>query len=163
MNTVVSDAGPLIGLARINRIELPRELFGSLIIPPAVFDEMKVSSTRPGAQAIAEAVKAGWINILPLKKKAAAKGLLSLVDIGEAEAIQLAIEQKAAFLLIDDKKGRKVAKRLGLRIVGIGGLLIAAEQSGLIENVAPVIDDLARAGYRLSSALSQRIIELASG
>ena len=84
-----------------------------------------------------------------------------MVDSGEAEAIQLATEQNATLLLIDDRKGRKTAKKRGIHIIGTGGVLIVAKKAGLLAEVSPVLKELASIGYRLSPALCERIIELA--
>ena len=84
-----------------------------------------------------------------------------LVDAGEAESIQLALEQKADILIIDDLKGRKIAKRRKVRIIGTGGVLIAANRKGLLDKVAPIINELAAEGYRLAPDLCQRLLELA--
>lgn len=161
MNIVVSDAGPLIGLSRINLLTVLRKLFGSLVIPPAVSKELGISSRKPGSNRIADALNSGWIKTCVLKHKERTKGLLALVDSGEAEAIQLALEQNNPILLIDDKKGRNVAMRLGLRIVGTGGILVAAKRAGHIEAVSPILEALSESGYRLSSGLCERIKEMA--
>ena len=84
-----------------------------------------------------------------------------LVDAGEAEAICLAIEQHARLLIIDDKKGRKAAKKHGIRIIGTGGILVVAKKKGLLVKVSPILEDLAGVGYRLSPMLCHRILELA--
>ena len=73
-----------------------------------------------------------------------------LVDAGEAESIQLALKQNSNILIIDDRKGRKIAKSRDIRIIGTGGILIAAKRKGILDKVAPIMDDLADVGYRLS-------------
>jgi predicted nucleic acid-binding protein len=79
----------------------------------------------------------------------------------KAESIQLALEQKARLLIIDDKKGRSAAKSRGVPVIGIGGILLSAKKAGLLRKVAPILDELASVGYRLSPALCNRIVELA--
>lgn len=158
---VVADAGPLIGMARIGRLSLLQSLYGSVVIPPRVFEELKISSDRPGAKAISEAIHSGWIKIAELKSPSSSTILRLLLDAGEAEAIQLAMEQKARLLHIDDKKGRKTAKSRGIHVIGTGGVLITAKKARLLVEISPILKELASAGYRLSPALCERIIELA--
>jgi predicted nucleic acid-binding protein len=124
---VIADAGPLIGLARIGRLNLLRKLVGTVAIPPQVFHELELSSDRPGTMAILEAIDSGWIKLEKIKNPNKLSRLHLLVDAGEADAILLALEQDARMLIIDDKKGRKTAKNIGLPVVGTGGVLIAAK------------------------------------
>ena len=161
MRSVVADAGPVIGLARIGRLNLLRKLFGTVAIPPQVFQELKLSSDRPGTKAILEAIDSGWIILEKIKNRDKSRHLPLLVDAGEADAISLAIGQKARVLIIDDKRGRRTAKNLKLPLIGIGGVLIAAKRAGHLEKVTSVLNDLANVGYRISPPLSKRIIELA--
>jgi len=161
MNSVVADAGPLIGLARIGRLNILRKLFGTIVIPPQVFHELELSKDRPGTKAILEAIDAGWIKLEKIKKPNKLKRLHLLVDAGEADAILLALEQDSRMLIIDDKKGRKTAKNIGLPIVGTGGILVAAKRAGHLIEVTSVLNDLAGVGYYISPTLSKRIIELA--
>lgn len=158
---VVADAGPLIGMARVGRLSVLKSLFGSVLIPQRVFKELKISSDRPGAKAISEGIHSGWIKIGEIKNQSNSSIQRLLVDSGEAEAIQLAAEQNATLLLIDDRKGRKTAKKRGIHIIGTGGVLIVAKKAGLLAEVSPVLKELASIGYRLSPALCERIIELA--
>jgi predicted nucleic acid-binding protein len=158
---VVADAGPLIGLARIGRLNLLRKLFGTIAIPPQVFQELKLSSDRPGTKAILKAIDSGWIKLEEIKNPQKARRLPLLVDAGEADAILLAIEQNARLLIIDDKRGRRTAKNLKLPVSGTGGVLIAAKKAGHLEKVTSVLGDLSKAGYHISPPLSKRIIELA--
>jgi predicted nucleic acid-binding protein len=161
MNSVVADAGPLIGLARIGRLNLLRKIFGTITIPRQVFNELKLSSDRPGTKAILKAIDSGWIKLEKVKNSDKLSRLHLLVDAGEAEAILLALERDARVLIIDDRKGRKTAKRLRLRLLGTGGVLVAAKRAGHLKDVTSVLTDLADAGYHLSPNLSKRIIELA--
>ncbi|MCP4402368.1 MAG: DUF3368 domain-containing protein [bacterium] len=161
MNIVVADASPLIGLGRIGYLEILHQLYQTLLIPEQVENELQLSSSKPGSKAVLEAVHDGWIRCLPVHNTRKALILGRVVDAGEAEAIQLAIEQHADLLLIDDKKGRKIAQQRGVTITGTGGMLIAAKKSGVLQEVAPVLDALTRAKYRLSPALCDRILELA--
>ncbi len=72
------------------------------------------------------------------------------LDRGEAEAISLAIELNADWMLLDEREGRKVAKSLGLKVTEILGILLRAKQLGEIESLQPVIDDLInKAGFGL--------------
>jgi len=158
---VVADTGPLIGMGRIGHLHLLRGLYDIISISPQVYEELKISSDKPGAKAAAEAINTGWIRVVPLQKPIDTPILGSLIDAGEAESIQLAMEQKARLLIIDDKKGRSAAKRRGIHVIGIGGILLSAKKAGLLRKITPILDELASVGYRLSPALCNRIVELA--
>lgn len=160
---VVADAGPLIGLARAGRLELLHRLYETVWIPPAVLDELKVSSNRPGASRLESALAAGWLEIqgLPESADASLTLLTPLVDPGEAAAIVLAEHIDCRFLLIDDWRGRNIAQRRGLPVVGLAGILLTAKHHGLIDAVLPVIQELEQEGYRLSSRLVHEITRLA--
>ena len=84
-----------------------------------------------------------------------------LVDTSkEAEAIACALEVKAKLLLIDERRGRLVANRLGLSVTGLMGVLLLARKRGLIDSIRPSLDDLRRvAGFWISDALYRRVIE----
>jgi predicted nucleic acid-binding protein len=92
---VISNAGPLITLARIERFELLRELFGELYIPQAVYDEVVVIGTgRAGANETEQAV-GDWIEVQEVKDLVMVRSLLTKLGKGESEAIALALETKA--------------------------------------------------------------------
>jgi len=155
---VVADAGPLIGLARINRLDLLSRLFEGVLIPKAVEDELRLEDNRPGSRALAAAVSKKWIKAAAADEPPAR--LLGALDRGEAEAIVLAAKRNAR-LLIDDRRGRIAARREGVQVFGIGALLIRSKQRRLIRAVAPVLAALQDGGYRLSARLQNEILCLA--
>jgi len=157
---VVSDASPLIGLARVGHLDLLRRLYDRVQVPPQVFEELQISENRPGSRALRTAVEEGWLEPVLL-----ASGDLEFLTLslgpGEAAAILLAGQRPYRFLLLDDRRGREVAKRRGLVVIGTGGVLLAAKGGGLIDSVSGVLDRLAATGYRLSRELRNRVLALA--
>ncbi len=83
--------------------------------------------------------------------------LKTIVDEGEAEAIALALERNN-LLIIDDLKGRKLARRLGLKIIGTLGLLKTTKLKGLIKEIKPVIEKLRKKGFYLSNNLIDKLL-----
>ncbi|MBS0016153.1 MAG: DUF3368 domain-containing protein, partial [Arthrospira sp. SH-MAG29] len=80
--------------------------------------------------------------------------LRTRVNVGEAEAIALAIEVKAARLIIDERLGRQAARDFGVKITGVLGILLLAKRQQLITQVQPIMDNLmAQANFRISSQL----------
>ncbi|HEX2225441.1 MAG TPA: DUF3368 domain-containing protein [Thermoanaerobaculia bacterium] len=154
---VVSDASPLISLAAVNRLDLLRELYGTVWIPESVFQEVAVADPeRPGAQEIRQA---DWISVRPVSDSVLVRALRGELDLGEAEAIALAVEARADLLLVDERLGRRAALRVGVRVLGILGVLIEAKSRALIPVIKPLLDDLLwKAGFRISSDLYERIL-----
>jgi len=158
---VVADAGPLIGLARVGLLPLLRQLYGRVLIPPQVLEELQIAEDRPGARALRAAMEEGWIESVPLPTGEDLETLSLALGAGEAAAILLAGQVHYRFLLLDERRGRSVAKKRGLRVVGTGGVLLAAKEEGLIPRVADALDQLAASGYRLSTELRERLLGLA--
>ncbi len=154
---VVADSSPLIALARVGRLDLLRERFGRLLLPIAVWQEVVASGAdRAGAEAVQNA---DWIE----KRSIVDAGLVHLLQQnlgpGEAEAIVLAREAKADFLLVDERLGRAAAIRLGLRVTGLIGVLLDARERGRLPDAASVVADLRhKAGFWISDELCALIL-----
>jgi len=165
---IVSDTSPILSLTLIGQLELLREIYGSIVIPEAVRQELMVtnhSGTREVAQAdwiITRPTRAAPRSGASVDPDVVVKLLLREVDRGEAEAIGLAVQLTADVLLIDERKARKLAQYLELNVVGLLDVLHEAKQRQLIPMIKPVLDDLlTHARFRLSRKLYQRILHTA--
>ncbi|MGH9941302.1 MAG: DUF3368 domain-containing protein [Pyrinomonadaceae bacterium] len=104
---MVSDTSPLVNLAAIGRLSLLHQLYGKIVIPQAVYDEIVVAGVGlPGAT---EMPSLDWIEMRDVRDRKLVVAQTLELDLGEAEAIALAIEHKADLLLLDERRGRKVA------------------------------------------------------
>lgn len=160
---VVADTGPLIALARAGHLQLLQQLYKEILIPAAVHTELCLESGRPGAKRLVEATEQGWLVMRQPSRIMAEQisELALMLDPGEAGAIALAEEVNCRFLLIDEQKGRKIAKRRGLPVAGLAGVLLAAKQGGFIDEVIPIVKSLGEIGYRMSQSLIAEIARLA--
>lgn len=154
---IVSDASPVTSLIQVGQLELLNAVFGQVVVPRAVYNELcKV----PGQQTIID--QQNWLFIDHAKDLKHVKTLENELDAGEAEAIVLALEMKADYLVIDEFKGRNKAEEIGLKIIGSLGVLLQAKQKGLISAVKPLIDDLIqKAEFRVHPALYQQVLNIA--
>lgn len=157
---VVSDASPLTNLARIGQLQILKLLYERIVIPTAVRDELKAGE-RLGAHA-SFLDNADWIVVQsPADKKAVAR-LLTSLDLGEAEAIVLALETRADLLLMDERAGRRIAAQFDIRTVGLMGTLLLAKRRKLISQVTPVVDQLiSQCGFWIDQQLRQEIMRQA--
>lgn len=155
--TVVTNAGPLIALARIGRLDLLPALYGQVVIPPAVYREVTQDAGLPGYQDLIEAT---WLKVREVHDQAGVQRLLFWLDPGENEAILLA-QEAGLTLLIDERRGRTIAQALGLDKTGTVGVLLAAKAEGQISAITPLLHALLAAGVRLSPRLYQEVQRLA--
>jgi len=156
--TTVSNASPLINLARIGKLGLLRQLYCELTIPEAIWQEVVVDGQgQPGADEIRTAP---WIKTQPVSNRQLVQALKQELDAGEAEAIALALETGAELLLMDEHLGRETAFHLGLRCTGLIGVLVEAKRKGLISEIRPQLDVLRDvAGFRVSDGLRRRVLQ----
>jgi uncharacterized protein len=149
---VVADSSPLIALCRIGKLELLREIFGQLVVPDAVWQE--VVASHPGKVGVAEVEAAAWISQQSVKDRLLVNLLRQDLGAGESEAIVLAREISADVLLMDERRGREAAKRLGITCTGLVGILLEARRRGFVNDPASVGQDLRDiAGFWISDEL----------
>jgi uncharacterized protein len=138
---VVSDTSPITYLLQISRLSLLNAMYGRVLIPPTV--QRELSHSHPELPPFIET----W----PVSDNDSVVRLSAELDQGEAEAIILAKETKADLLLIDERPGRSVAVREGLRITGLLGVLVEAKQLNLISSVRDIVFNLEKnAGFHVS-------------
>lgn len=147
--TVVSNTSLLNYLTLIGLEHLLPALFGRVIIPLAVQDELRV----PGAPAqIRELLdrRPAWLEAT--KAPPVSDPILAGLDKGEREAIALAVNIRAELTLLDENRGRNAAERLGLNVAGTIGVLDGAARAGLIDT-ADAIKRLRKTTFRSSPRL----------
>lgn len=102
-----------------------------------------------------------WLQTRAVSDRTLVEALSNELDIGEAEAIALAVEIQADQVLIDERRGRLVANRLNLRYTGILGILVEAKSKGLITEVRPLLDALINeAGFWVAEPLYNSVLRL---
>lgn len=156
---VVSDSSPIRALHHLGLLNLCQDLYGKVIIPPAVQAELLQPTTT--CPSITIAGIAG-IEVRAPGSDPASLGIPSDLDAGETQAIALAIELHADLLLMDERKGTVAARQLGLLTIGVLGVLLEAKRRGMIDSVMPRVDRLVR-GLRffVSPVLRRHLAELA--
>jgi predicted nucleic acid-binding protein len=154
----VSNAGPIIHLSWIGRLDLLPALFEEVLVPMAVREEvLRAGPDVPGIQAIRDAFASGWLRVRPVLDVAAVQELMAELDRGESESIVLMRETRAGLLLLDERRGRARAGREGLRLSGTIGILQQARDRGLVPAVTPLLGDLRRYGFHVSAELVEQI------
>ncbi|MCB9287674.1 MAG: DUF3368 domain-containing protein [Lewinellaceae bacterium] len=156
---VISDTSAISGLIKIQRLSLLNDLFLEILIPPAVQSELE--ELKRFHYDLTPFEKADWIIIRKPKDSALVSKFEQVLDRGEAEAITLAKELKADFLLLDEKKGRNIAEEEGLTVIGLAGILIRAKQLEFIPLVKPLLDELIKSNFRISASLYKTVLDRA--
>jgi predicted nucleic acid-binding protein len=153
---VVADTSPLNYLLQISCESVLPSLYQRVLIPPSVLDELG----HPDApKVVSEWLKdvPGWIEVR--RTAGSPDAALADLDPGEREAIQLAEEQRADLLLIDERRGRLEAKRRGLATMGTLGVLLAAAQKGLIDAVAAYQQLATKTNFRCSPEIQESFLQ----
>jgi uncharacterized protein len=158
---VVSNTSPILNLAIIGHLHLLSEQFSTVLIPEAVYRELRLDEDLPGSNDIRIAIKAGWLQVKPIHNRAFQETLARDLDRGEAEAIVLAIETNAERIVLDEREARRIAKTLNLPVTGILGILLTAQNVGSLSfTLAQLIKALQEdAGFYLAEPLIQTVLQ----
>ncbi len=162
MPCVVADTSPLFYLARLRRFSLLESLYGSVHVPETVWQETlaggRLDSEIPPMLTAARA--SGWLTVHPVPPPLPLSGA-ALLDAGERDALALARQLDATLLLIDDRRGVRVATGLGFNVTGTLGVLVEARQAGLISRLAPELRSLReRTSFHFTEALFVHVLSL---
>lgn len=146
---IVSNTSPLIGLASIRQLDLLRQMFRHVVIPQAVYREAVTEGHEMG-RARHEVMVADWIETQMVTDQTSVTTLLERLDDGEAETIVLAHELHADWVIMDERKGRKILTEWRLNKIGTLGILLKAKQLGLLSVIRPEIELLCQEGFTVS-------------
>ena len=153
----ISNTTPLINFAEIGRMDLLRELFGTLIIPPAVQRELQAKSALFPA-----AARVPGLPFLSVQAPSAASlpaGLAYNLHAGETECLALALPHPGSLLLLDDLAAQEIATACGFLVTGTLGCLAESKRRGLLPAIAPVLHEMKRhARFWISAKLEARIL-----
>jgi predicted nucleic acid-binding protein len=141
---VISDASPLIGLAQVNGIDWLRELFGTVLLPATVADEVLTGRFTDQEARITAAVEAGWLAITPDPQQGPE---LPDLDEGEAASIRLALSRPGPVLLLIDERAGTAA------VIGLARL------RGLIPSAREVFDALHNSDFRIAPAVITTVLK----
>ncbi len=155
--TVVCNSSPLIAFQSIDGLHILKQLFGTILIPEAVYAE--VFSKQKAC--VSRDVVPNFITVKTVSDRNLVKTLEMQLDRGESEAVVLAIETGVNSVLIDDKPARQVADRLGLKVVGVVGILILAKQKRIIPEVRPLITEMMeKINFRIDKSLLNKVLNI---
>ena len=146
-------------MAAAEAFDVLRRLFGVVTVTTVVRDEVLAGGDLPGASELRDAIESGWIRVTAAEPDTEA---FPDLDAGESSTLSLARSHRGpSLLLIDEPLGRAHARALGLDVTGVAGVLLIAKRRGFIELVRPVLNALARNGFRLSRVVSRAILRQA--
>ncbi|MBI2916418.1 MAG: hypothetical protein HYY01_00340 [Chloroflexi bacterium] len=163
----MADSSPVISLARIGRLVLLRALYGRVLVPSSVYEEVVVDGRRlhkAGVQEVEEAITSGWIGVAHLTRAqletVATYITTGGIGRGEAAAMVLAKSRRLA-VVIDDKNARELAQTLGLEYVGTAAVLLDAFFRGLLDkkDFYRSLEDLSRVSW-LSPEVVTKLLQL---
>jgi predicted nucleic acid-binding protein len=156
---VVCDSTVLIGLAKIGKLDLLKQIYEEVYIPEAVYTEVvSRGKGKPGVREIANAL---WIKKEPVKERRTVDLLIPEMGYGKAEVLVLGKELNADWLLVDDERARASAVSAGFNIIGLAGILLLAKQLKLISSIKPLFDELRNKNFRISDKICKQILKKA--
>jgi len=156
---VISDTSCIGYLIIIDKLFLLQNNFSEVTVPEAVHKEILQLS----GYNLSKYLSADWISSRQITNHQLYKDLLKVVDEGESEAIVLTKEISADLLLIDERKGTLIARSLGIKTIGLLGVLLLSKDKKIISLVKPVLDELiANTTFRIDKNLYTNVLKQAN-
>ena len=157
MRKVIVNSTPLIILSKIGELEILKNLYGDIMIPRAVFEEV----TRKNDLAKEKILNSEWIKILEVQDKSDRKIYQAKLHDGEVEVMMLAKEISADLLIIDDNAAKKTAKFLGFTVTGTLGILLKAKAEKIISEVRPILEKMLAEKFYISDEILNLVLKTA--
>lgn len=149
---VFSNTTPFIALASIGQLELLPKLFGTVHAADAVIEECG----QGGRIVVPDLRDLSWV--VPAGMSSGIQQLVLMeLDHGEKQTIALALANKADFIIMDERLGRRLAEYLGVRVTGTLGVLAKARSSGLIPSFRAAAEAMCRQGIFYHAGLIERL------
>ena len=152
---VVSDTSPLLNLALIDRLDLLQSQFSDVTVPQQVWDEL--TEGEDGLEALRELRENGFLHLVEVERSDLFVELFHELDLGETAAICYAVEENADLVLLDERDGRRVARRHDLNVTGVIGILLRGANTGAVD-LEHELDALREAGFWISDDLYEQIL-----
>jgi len=158
---IISNTGPIIGLAKIHLLFLLNQIASEVLIPPMVHREL-MGKAGPETAQIDKALR-DFLKVADLKPlNPTVEKAISALDEGEKEVIGLASKTSGHILtLMDDRAGREAAAKLNIPVSGLVGILVLAKEKGIVKKIGPLLLELRDKGYWLSDEVLQTARRLA--
>jgi predicted nucleic acid-binding protein len=152
---VVSDTSPLLNLALIDRLDLLESQFSRVTVPQQVWDEL--TDGEDGLEPLRELRETGVLHLVEVERSDLFVELFHELDLGETAAICYAVEEDADLVLLDERDGRRVARRHDLNVTGVIGILLRGANTGQVD-MEHELDALRDAGFWISDDLYSQIL-----
>lgn len=146
MKAIIADASCLIIYDKINQFEMLEKIFPELMVTSQVAEEF---GELPD-----------WIKIQEITNVNQYLQLTESLGKGEASSISLALEIENSLLIIDEKKGRKIAEELNIEIIGSLGVLIKAKEKGVIQSVKEILKLIDKTDFRISESVRTEVLKV---
>lgn len=159
MRRVVVNSTPLLVLGNIGQLDILRRMYGNIVIPEAVYREV---TEKDDAASQALLAAKDWIEVQTIRNLDEYALYRARLHASEVETMILAQQELAAdIVVLDDNAARKTAEFLGLNVTGTIGILVKAKQSGIIQQVKPLLNEMMQNGFFISERLLRMILEAA--
>ena len=158
MPEVICNTSPIQYLHQVNFLHIMRELYGLITIPEGVLTELDAG--RMAGIALPDVKSVSWVSVQYVREPTLLQ-MVSDLGIGEKQVLALALEKPGSIAILDDLMARRYASFLGIRFTGTLSILLKAKEKGLVQTVAPVLDQLEALQFRLDPKTREAVLKLA--